>query len=168
MPKCRSHLFSCNRESRLSTHLEVACFLQVLDPLVGLPLGVDHQGPAPGGGHDDSVLDGEGVIRQPRNEPLSDLDRLSQDRRGGKFGAVGNLLLPTYATAKPFTAPLGGVTCGYKPCATNAHPELGKQGTQLVCGNAAIPCEEQAPVVTGIKSGKFVLHTLLHAHNGHV
>ena len=37
-------------------HLQLIGLLHVLDPLVGLPLGVDHQGPAVSTHHNDGIL----------------------------------------------------------------------------------------------------------------
>ena len=49
-----------------------------LDPLVGLALGIDAQGPAPALVDDDPVLDGEGVVGQAADGPAPDLHRLTQ------------------------------------------------------------------------------------------
>eukprot|EP00951_Prasinocladus_malaysianus_P032137 scaffold311304_cov31-Prasinocladus_malaysianus.AAC.1 len=60
-------------------NLQVGAALEVLDPLVGLVLRVDHQRPATGIGDHDAVVDGERVVGQAGNEPLAHLDRLAED-----------------------------------------------------------------------------------------
>mmetsp|Transcript_51844 Transcript_51844/g.121546 ORF Transcript_51844/g.121546 Transcript_51844/m.121546 type:complete len:254 (+) Transcript_51844:2409-3170(+) len=59
----------------------------VLDVLVGLSLRVDHQGPAPGTVDDDTVFDGELVVRQGADHPLLDLYWIPEHgRHAASFG----------------------------------------------------------------------------------
>lgn len=75
-------------------HLQVGGLLQVLDPLVGLTLWVDHEGPPTGRRHHDPVLDGERVVGQPGDQPLPHLHRLRERRRERELGCVRDLGTP--------------------------------------------------------------------------
>mmetsp|Transcript_10027 Transcript_10027/g.17738 ORF Transcript_10027/g.17738 Transcript_10027/m.17738 type:complete len:446 (-) Transcript_10027:364-1701(-) len=66
-------------------HLQGRALLQLLDPLVGLPLRVDHQRPARGARHQDGRVRGDRVGRQPAVLPLADLHGVAQ--RGGQLKA---------------------------------------------------------------------------------
>ena len=59
----------------------------VLDPLEGLSLGVDHEGPAPATRDDDAVLSGELVVGQALDVPVADLGTLHHEVAEVKVGA---------------------------------------------------------------------------------
>ena len=61
---------------RLLAHHERCGRLHILDPLVGLPLWVDAERPAEGGGEDEGVLGGEAVGGQALCLPLAQLYRV--------------------------------------------------------------------------------------------
>ena len=87
-----SHVFQHHREAELhgvlqGTHvvrvsevddLHVVRLFHLFDPLVGLVLGIDEKGPPPGVRDNNGIVDGELVVGQSRDAPLSDLDRVAE------------------------------------------------------------------------------------------
>ena len=68
-----------------TTNLKVVWFLEVLHPLIGLSLWVDHQRPSSCVGYNDSIIDREAVGGQPSYVPVSDLDRISEGLGEGEI-----------------------------------------------------------------------------------
>ena len=73
------------------TNLKVVRFLKVLDPLVGLSLGVYHERPSSCVGHNDTVVNGEAVGREAGYVPVSDLDRVTEGLGETEVSRTGNL-----------------------------------------------------------------------------
>mmetsp|Transcript_68216 Transcript_68216/g.156578 ORF Transcript_68216/g.156578 Transcript_68216/m.156578 type:complete len:213 (+) Transcript_68216:2884-3522(+) len=64
----------------------------VLHVPVGLALRVNHQGPPPGGVHDDAVLDGHQIVGKLADGPVANFVRVTQYLLEGKLGATLDLL----------------------------------------------------------------------------
>ena len=77
----------------LVPYLQVGAALKVFDPLVCLPLGINHEGPAPCVCYHNGVVNGQGVVGQASQKPLSHLHWLSQNGIQGKVVCVCNVQL---------------------------------------------------------------------------
>ena len=66
------------------------CCLHVLDPLDGLALWVDHEGPAGAPGDNHAVLGGESVAWQTLDVPVSHHGRLHHKLTEVKVGTAGD------------------------------------------------------------------------------
>mmetsp|Transcript_19418 Transcript_19418/g.41699 ORF Transcript_19418/g.41699 Transcript_19418/m.41699 type:complete len:233 (-) Transcript_19418:877-1575(-) len=64
----------------------------LLDPSVRLPLRIDAERPSSCLIHDDAILDAEGVVWQPPDDPISDFDWLAQTLLQRKLLGAWNLL----------------------------------------------------------------------------
>ena len=76
---------------RRKHHLQVGASLQILDPLVGLALRVDHERPASSIGHHYGIVNGQGVIWQACQQPFPHFHRLAQDGIEGEGCCVSNV-----------------------------------------------------------------------------
>ena len=76
-------------------YLQVGAPLKVLDPLVGLALRVDHEGPASSIGHYNGIINGQGVIWQACQQPFPHFHRFSQNGIQGEGCSVSNVQLAT-------------------------------------------------------------------------
>ena len=67
------------------------CLFHFLDPLDGLTLRVDHEGPSVAGGHNDAVFRGESVGGKALDVPVSNGRRFPQEMSKGEIRCARNV-----------------------------------------------------------------------------